>query len=40
MNRLHRHVAAGVASGQRQLGDEYDGFTHISGFVSSRRSAD
>ena len=39
-NRLRRHIAAGIAAGQRQLGDEYDGNVRISDFVSSRRNAD
>ena len=40
ISRLRRHIASGVAAGQRKLGDEYDVFACISDFVSSRRSAD
>ena len=39
-SRLRRHIASGVAAGQRELGDEYDVFACISDFVSSRYSAD
>ena len=40
LNRLRRHITAGIAAGQRQLGDEYDGIVRIFDFVSSRRNAD
>ena len=41
LNKLRRYIGGTVASGQRELGDHYDGFSRVSDFVRDRcRSAD
>ena len=41
LKKLRRYIGGIVASGQRELGDHYDGFSRVSDFVRDRcRSAD
>ena len=41
LNKLRRYIGGTVASGQRELGDHYDGISRVSDFVRDRcRSAD
>ena len=41
INKLRRYIGGTVASGQMELGDQYDGFSRVSDFVRDRcRSAD
>ena len=41
LNKLRRYIGGTVASGQRELGDHYDGFSRVADFVRDRcRSAD
>ena len=33
LNKLRRHIGATTAAGQREIGEQYDGFSRVSDFV-------